>query len=91
VRVRADRGYGPRRIARELAQRGLPAAAAARALAASGNDWAALARAAADKKFGQAPASLAERARQTRYLEYRGFAPEQIRHALGSSAHDEDL
>lgn len=91
VTSRAGRGCGPRRIARELEQRGLAPAAVAQALAAAGCDWNALAGAALRKKF-RAPATTAiERARQTRFMEYRGFTPEQIRHALGSSAHDEDV
>jgi regulatory protein len=35
------------------------------------------------KRFGKAPASLRERARQARFLEQRGFEPDVIRKVVG--------
>jgi regulatory protein len=44
----------------------------------------AVAREARRKRFGSAgPADFRERARQGRFLQYRGFSSEQIRAALG--------
>ncbi|NNF62531.1 MAG: regulatory protein RecX [Gammaproteobacteria bacterium] len=84
VASRSRRGVGPLRLRAELRQRGLDDAAIDDALADPGLDWIAQARQAKQKKFGDAaPADLRERARQTRFLEYRGFDAEQIRAVLG--------
>ncbi|MEX2480384.1 MAG: regulatory protein RecX [Gammaproteobacteria bacterium] len=91
VHYRAGRGFGPRRIARELETRGVAADLIAAALAGSEYDFAALARDVRRRKFRHDPGSLAERARQTRFLEYRGFDTQQIRHALERTIDDEDF
>jgi regulatory protein len=88
VNWHAGRGQGPIRIAAELRRRGLSEALIDVALA-TGPDWPALARRARRGKFGpQAPASWAERARQARFLQYRGFSSDHIRVATGA---DPDL
>lgn len=91
VRYRAGRGFGPRRIARELATRGVSGELITAALAATEYDFAELAHDVRRRKFHRDPASLAERARQTRFLEYRGFDTQQIRQALGRPIDDEDF
>jgi regulatory protein len=84
----AGRGQGPIRIAAELRRRGLSEARIDAALATR-PDWPALARRARRGKFGpQAPSSWAERARQARFLQYRGFSSDHIRAATGA---DPDL
>ena len=84
VQARANRGKGPVTIRSELAQRGLDAGVVNDALAASGVDWSALAREVRLKKFGaDAPGTWKEKARQMRFLQYRGFDSEQIRAAVG--------
>ena len=51
-------------------------------------DWYALARETRCKKFGlNEPAEFKDKARQMRFLQYRGFEPDQIQAAV--SAHDE--
>lgn len=81
IEARYARGQGPRRIGRELAVRGIESTAAL--LDDERFDWDALARAARAKRFGPAePASLEDKARQIRFLEYRGFSHDQIRRAL---------
>ena len=83
VRSRIARGQGPRKVEAELRRRALGDAEIASALAASGADWTRLAAEACRKRFGpQLPSTLAEKARQTRFLQARGFDAEQIRHAL---------
>ena len=83
VRVRVARGQGPVRIRAELAERGIDAAEAEALLAAADIDWADAARAVRRKRFGfAAPRDFKERARQARFLEYRGFDSRQIRAAL---------
>ena len=64
---------------------------AAEALATAEVDWGALARAARRKKFRAPPGDASARAKQSRFLEYRGFDAAQIRHALTQAANDEDL
>lgn len=82
IRQRSEKGYGPLRIQQELRQRGITHPELVRA-AMDSIDWLRLAVAVRRKKFGHAaPRAAAERARQTRFLEYRGFAMDQIRHAL---------
>jgi regulatory protein len=53
-------------------------------LDAAGEDWVAVAREARRRRFGVSPpGDYPERARQARFLQYRGFSHEQIRAALG--------
>jgi regulatory protein len=81
VETRYARGQGPRRIVRELAERGVEAPAGL--LDDARFDWDALARATRARRFGpDAPASFEDKARQARFLEYRGFSHDQIRRAL---------
>lgn len=83
VRQHVLRGHGPIRIRAELRAHGLQAEAVERALDAAAVNWAQLARAVRRKRFGRAaPKTQAERAKQGRFLQYRGFDSEQIRAAL---------
>jgi len=83
VAYHASRGQGPVRIAADLKGLGLPAELIDAALD-SGPDWRSLARRARDRKFGPGePGSWGERARQARFLQYRGFSSDHIRSALG--------
>jgi len=48
------------------------------------HDWRALAREVRVRRFGaRPPLDFRDRARQSRFLEYRGFTAEQIRAAMG--------
>jgi regulatory protein len=90
VEVKAGRGAGPLRIAAELRAKGVAKADAQAGLAASGTDWAAECERARRKRFGAArPASQAERARQARFLQQRGFTAEHIRRALRGDVEEE--
>jgi regulatory protein len=89
VRVHVGRGQGPRRIRQEMLEAGLPAHFIDQALAAA-PDWRALAADIRRRRFGEEPPSdWAERARQARFLQYRGFSNDHIRSALGSSGADD--
>lgn len=90
VRYRGRSGFGPRRVAQELQQRGVDQALARQALTTQELDWFELAGDVQHKKFRGAPTSFAERARQTRFLQYRGFDGEHIRYALENAAGDEN-
>lgn len=84
VRRRAQRGQGPIRIRAELRQQGVGQSLIDREFAAADIDWAGLAAQVRQRKFGAAqPVSLSERAKQARFLQYRGFNADQIRAAFG--------
>ena len=83
VRSRRRRGYGPVRIRKELTDRGLSAEAVERFVAPRSDDWIAEIERVRRKKFGeQIPQSFEERAKQARFLQYRGFALDQIQRVL---------
>ncbi len=83
VRMRAEKGYGPKRIRFELTERGVDGAEADAALEAAAIDWTDSARRVREKRFGaDVPEDFAERARQSRFLDYRGFGGSEIAAAL---------
>jgi regulatory protein len=92
VRTRGPR-YGAARLKLDLKARGVPAAIAAEALdqlgGCAGGSEVDRARAVWSRRFGAAPQSLAERARQARFLEARGFSSEVIRQVLRGLAADD--
>jgi regulatory protein len=90
VAYHAERGQGPRRIALDLARRGVAAADIEAALAA-GPDWSARAREVRIRRFGlDLPESWAEKAKQGRFLQYRGFSSDHVRSALGPDFESDD-
>lgn len=90
VSYHAARGQGPIRIGRELRTFKLDAELIDRFLD-EGQDWVARAREARQKKFGRAiPESYTEKAKQARFLQYRGFTGSQIRSALGTDIDIDD-
>lgn len=83
VRERRNRGYGPVRIAQELRLRGINIDVAEQHLNRHDPDWQAVAQRVRRKRFGESPAQLLkEKAKIVRFLQYRGFLPEQIAQAL---------
>jgi regulatory protein len=85
VAYHAGQGRGPERMRRELLEQGVAEMLIHEALG-SGHDWPALARAQRQRKFGSSPpGTWAEKARQARFLQYRGFSPDHIRSALRAS------
>ena len=83
------RGQGPIRIRAELRQQGASDDVISAALAACDLDWVAIAAGVRQRKFkGAPPSSPAERAKQVRFLQYRGFSTDQIRAAMQSMAVD---
>ncbi|HKE44391.1 MAG TPA: regulatory protein RecX [Steroidobacteraceae bacterium] len=90
ISYHAGRGQGPIRISAELRQRSIAAEAIERHLEAV-TDWRERARVARRKKFGATiPKDFKTRAKQARFLEYRGFSAEHIRAALEGDAAAED-
>jgi len=86
VAARARKGQGPVRIRMDLQQRGVSPELIALHLDPRSPEWLCLAREVRIRKFGaEIPADFKEKARQMRFLEYRGFASTQIQSAM----HDE--
>jgi regulatory protein len=84
VSYHSRQGQGPIRISGKLQALGLASDVIEAALAA-GPDWRALAREMRIRKFGSAiPADWKDRARQARFLQYRGFSSDHIGSALGA-------
>jgi regulatory protein len=89
VAMHAARGHGPLRIQRELAQLGLDAGLIESAVA-GGEDWAQRARELRIRRFGLAqPEGWPAKAKQARFLQYRGFSNDHIRMALGPEVSDD--
>jgi regulatory protein len=80
----ARRGHGPVRIRHELSELGVSSELTETALADHGG-WSELAQAVRTRRFGaEPPRSWPDKARQARFLQYRGFSYDDIRFALGS-------
>ncbi|HFD80584.1 MAG TPA: regulatory protein RecX [Gammaproteobacteria bacterium] len=80
VRGRCERGYGPLRIRAELRERGIGDGLIEVYLSPWSECWPESAEAQRRKRFGEAlPQDFRERARQTRFLQQRGFSGEHIR------------
>lgn len=83
VRVRTGRGYGPVRIRFELRERGVEEEIIGCALEAPEGGWQRHAERVRRGRFGaQPPGDSTDRARQARFLQFRGFTAEQIGRAL---------
>jgi len=84
VAYRARRGHGPARIRNELKTSGLSRSTIDEAVKGEeAPDFLALARSVRARKFGpEIPQDRKERARQARFLQYRGFSTDHIRAVL---------
>ena len=86
VRSRINQGKGPLVIRADLRQRGLASALIDIALDQADEDWHALARGVRLKKFGpDTPSEFREKSRQMRFLQSRGFEPDQIQAAVSAN------
>ena len=83
VQSRINQGKGPVRIRLDLGQRGISDSTIEIAIEEAEPDWRALAREQRHKKFGaSAPSDFKEKARQMRFLQYRGFEQDHIQSAF---------
>lgn len=81
VRYKSNSGIGPLRLRQELREHGITADAIEESL--RGVEWRRLAAEVRQKRFGDAlPDKYGERAKQMRFLQYRGFNAEQISGAM---------
>jgi regulatory protein len=78
------RRFGAARILHELREKGVSAAALAAAQDQLKDSEVEAARSVWQKKFGSLPATVQERARQSRFLASRGFSAEAVRKVLRS-------
>ena len=80
LRVRSERGYGPVRIRAELKERGIDDELIAMHLDPRDSSWLRRLQGVRVKRFGaERPTEFADKARQMRFLQARGFTAEQIR------------
>ena len=83
VQSRINQGKGPVRIRLDLSQRGVSDAVTEMAIEESAADWHGLAQEVRGRKFGDSePADFKARAKQMRFLQYRGFEQDHIQSAF---------
>lgn len=88
VRANVRKGRGPARVKQTLRERHVAPELAQDNLEET--DWLALARALREKKFGAAlPTEAKEKARQLRFLQYRGFDGQTCSKAVMNSVQDD--
>ncbi|MGD9107682.1 MAG: regulatory protein RecX [Gammaproteobacteria bacterium] len=85
TRMKMARGFGPIRIRQELHDRGIADDLIEECLAISLDAWMQEIIKVRSKKFGSdVPHDYEERAKQMRFLQYRGFTTEQIKRGMRS-------
>ena len=85
VRSRLSKPLGASRIQQELIQKGINSELAKTAISEANADWFELAKQLKERRFGEEVSSdYKEKAKQSRYLQYRGFDFEQIKYAISS-------
>ena len=86
TRQRYLQGYGPVRVQVELRQKGISSELVQQSLGNEDMDWFANAREAYLRRFGhRPPKDHKDKAKQMRFLQYRGFTGDQIRFAMDSA------
>lgn len=90
ARSRQQRGFGPLRIKQDLNQKGIAAELISTVLNQCETPWEIAIETARSKRFGkQRPQDHAARAKQIRFLQYRGFPMELAYWAVNRSESDE--
>lgn len=81
LRQRLSRGHGPIRIRQEMRQKGISDTEISAAMEAEAPDWYELASQAYHRKFGALPPEdIKEKAKRSRFMQYRGFALDHYQH-----------
>jgi len=87
LRYRSQRGFGSQRIRLELKERGVADDIISETLIKADIDWFSLATTVRCKRFGeQYPDNYNDRAKQQRFLQYRGFTHEQITESFNTES-----
>ena len=88
---RIQKGYGPVRLEQELYERGIEAQLIQSCLDGLDTDWMDVLQSVRQKKFGRTlPAGFNEQAKESRFLQYRGFTTDQIRHLYKNKKTDDE-
>lgn len=82
IRSRANAGNGPLRIEQELLERGINKTDIRQAIAEADYDWYEQLKAVWQRKFNQLPKDQKEKAKQGRFLLYKGFSMEMVSRLL---------
>lgn len=89
LQSRINQGKGPLRIRQELGERDLNSGMIEEALTHASQDWFTLAEKVRVKKFGPGlPREFRDKARQMRFLQYRGFESAHIQAAVSPRGED---
>ena len=84
---RSQRGFGSQRIKQELKERGVDARLISTTFEQADINWFSLAASVRCKRFGEKnPANFKDRAKQQRFLQYRGFTHEQITESFNTES-----
>jgi len=87
ARARRNKGYGPLRIVVELQQRGVSGDLIDNYVDYAAEEWLELAEQIRQKRFGKKiPKDFNEKAKQMRFLQYRGFNMEHISKILSDKS-----
>lgn len=87
---RVQKGYGPVRLEQELYERGIGAQLIQSSLEGLDTNWMDILQSVRQKKFGRTlPAGFNEQAKESRFLQYRGFTTDQIRHLYKNKKTDD--
>jgi regulatory protein len=79
VHHRVNAGIGPLKIRYELRQKGIDESLADAILEPMAEQWEAMMRRQRERKYGEViPSAYAERMKQARFLQNRGFSPESV-------------
>lgn len=79
IRARRNNGFGPLRIRQELQNNGINNDMIEQSMASTEANWQEFAKQVREKKFGpNLPDDFSTRAKQMRFLQYRGFTQGQI-------------
>jgi len=91
IRSRRNKGWGPVRIRYELQQHQIAEDLLNELLDSHDEQWTEAARRVRQKKFGTAIATdMKQKAKQIRFLQYRGFNTTHIKHAITDPSEDDD-
>jgi regulatory protein len=85
IQMKIRQGKGPVRIGYDLREKGVDQSLIETAISEHDDEWCALAKEIKLRKFGSGVLSNQERAKQMRFLQYRGFTLDQIRAAYNDA------
>lgn len=88
---RSRKGFGPRRIRKELEQRGVAEDIITHAFKQASLNWQDMVQQVWQKRFGILPATVLDKAKQFRFLLYRGFDEQVINRLFVTLSSEEEI